>query len=67
MPDHHVKGQPAASMFVREKGCVKCYTFRDTPCSMANNGWTPLHNAAVWGHTNVVPLLLMQEHNLICQ
>ena len=33
MPDHHVKGQPAASMYVQEKGCVKCYTFCDTPCS----------------------------------
>ena len=23
MPDHHVKGQPAASTYVREKGCLK--------------------------------------------
>ena len=22
MPDHHMKGQPAASMYVREKGCL---------------------------------------------
>ena len=28
---HHVKGQPAASTYVREKGCVTCDTNRDTP------------------------------------
>ena len=32
MPDHHVKGQPAASTYVREKGCVTFDTNRDTPC-----------------------------------
>ena len=26
MPVHHVKGQPAASTYVREKGCVKKYS-----------------------------------------
>ena len=34
MPIHHVKGQPAASTYVREKGCVKKYSNRDTPCTM---------------------------------
>ena len=28
----HVKGQPAASTYVREKGGVTCYTNRETPC-----------------------------------
>ena len=32
MPDHHVKGQPAASTYVREKGCVILHTNRETPC-----------------------------------
>ena len=32
MPDHHVKGQPAASTFVREKGCLKKDSNRETPC-----------------------------------
>ena len=30
---HHVKGQPALSTYVREKGGVTCYTNRGTPCS----------------------------------
>ena len=34
MPDHHVKGQPAASTYVRKKGCVTCDTNRDTPCML---------------------------------
>ena len=29
----HVKGQPAASTYIREKGGVTCYTNRGTPCS----------------------------------
>ena len=33
MPVQHVKGQPAASTYVREKGCLKCHTNRGTPCS----------------------------------
>ena len=33
MPDHHVKGQPAAPTYVREKGCLKSYSNRETPCS----------------------------------
>ena len=32
MPNHHVKGQPAASTFAREKGCFTYYTHRKTPC-----------------------------------
>ena len=32
MPDHHIKGQPAAATYVREKGCIKCHTIRYTPC-----------------------------------
>ena len=32
MPDHHMKGQPAASTYVRKKGCVTFDTNRDTPC-----------------------------------
>ena len=38
MPDHHVKGQPAASTYVREKGCVTFDTNRDTPCTMQSEG-----------------------------
>ena len=34
MPVRHVIGQPAASTYVREKGCVTCDTNRDTPCSI---------------------------------
>ena len=34
MPVQHVKGQPAASTYVREKGCVTCDTNRDTSCSI---------------------------------
>ena len=33
MPIHHVKGQPAASTYVRKKGCPTCDTNRGTPCS----------------------------------
>ena len=33
MPDHHVKGQPAAPTYVREKGCLKSHSNRETPCS----------------------------------
>ena len=36
MPDHHVKGQPAASAYVREKGRVTFHTNRATPCSCSN-------------------------------
>ena len=36
MPVQHVKGQPAASTYVREKGGVKKYSNRDTPCSNSN-------------------------------
>ena len=32
MPVHHVKGEPSASTYVWEKGCVTIYTIRDTPC-----------------------------------
>ena len=32
MPDHHVKGQPAASMYVQIKGCVTFHSNRDSPC-----------------------------------
>ena len=32
MPDHHVKGQPAASTYVRENGCIKKDSNRDAPC-----------------------------------
>ena len=32
MPVHHVKGQPAASTYVREKGCLNKYSNRETPC-----------------------------------
>ena len=34
MPDHHVKGQHAASTYVREKGGVTCDTICVTPCSL---------------------------------
>ena len=33
MSDHHAKGQPAASTYVREKGRVTFDTNHDTPCS----------------------------------
>ena len=33
MPVQHVKGQPAASTYVREKGCLTFDTNRETPCS----------------------------------
>ena len=32
MPVHHVKGQPAASTYVQEKGGVTCDTNRGTHC-----------------------------------
>ena len=32
MPDHHVKGQPAASTYIREKGGVTFDTYHGTPC-----------------------------------
>ena len=32
MPDHHAKGQPPASTYVREKVGVTCDTNRETPC-----------------------------------
>ena len=41
MPDHHVKGQPAASTYVREKGCLKCDTIRETPCMTKFLYWHP--------------------------
>ena len=34
MPDHHVKGQPAAPTYVQEKGCLKKDSNRETPCSI---------------------------------
>ena len=33
MPDHHVKGQPSTSTYVREKGGVKKDSNRETPCT----------------------------------
>ena len=33
MPVQHVKGQPAAPTYVREKGCLTFDTNRETPCS----------------------------------
>ena len=33
----HVKGQPDSSTSVREKGCIKIDTIRDTPCSWLEN------------------------------
>ena len=33
MPVHHVKGQSDSSTDVREKGCLKKHTNRETPCS----------------------------------
>ena len=35
MPNHHMKGQPATSTYVREKGGVKKDSNRETPCSIA--------------------------------
>ena len=32
MPNHHMKGQPATSTYVREKGGVKKDSNRETPC-----------------------------------
>ena len=32
MPVQHEKGQPAASTHVREKGCIKKDSNRETPC-----------------------------------
>ena len=32
MSDHHVKGQPSLSTYVREKVGVTFYTNRETPC-----------------------------------
>ena len=32
MTDYHVKGQPAASTYVREKGGVTFHTNHGTPC-----------------------------------
>ena len=37
MPIQHVKGQPAVSIYVREKGCLKKYSNRETPCTMYIN------------------------------
>ena len=34
----HVNGQPDSSTYVREKGCIKKHTIRDTPCTIARNG-----------------------------
>ena len=34
MPVQHVKGQPAASTYVQEKGCLKKYSNCETPCSI---------------------------------
>ena len=31
LPDHNMKGQPAASMYVREKGCLTFSSNRETP------------------------------------
>ena len=36
MPVHHVKGQPAASTYVRKKGCLKKDSNRETPCSCSS-------------------------------
>ena len=36
----HVKGQPAASTYVQEKGGVTCYTNHETPCNYSlTNLW----------------------------
>ena len=35
MPDYHMKGQPAAPTYVREKGCLKSHSNRETPCSLS--------------------------------
>ena len=40
---HHVKGQHAASPYVREKGGVTCYTNRGTPCTCGRQPQT-LHS-----------------------
>ena len=32
MPVHHIKGQPAASTCVREKGGITSDTIHETPC-----------------------------------
>ena len=37
MFDHHVKGQPAASTYVREKVGVTCDTNHETPCMIKLN------------------------------
>ena len=37
MPDH-VKGQPAVSMYVPEKGCLTCDTHHETPCRIDRGG-----------------------------
>ena len=53
MPDHHVKGQPAAPTYVREKGCLKSHSNRETPC-MKNlmGGKLPLfwNSGYTWSH-----------------
>ena len=37
----HIKGQPAASTYVREKGGVTCDLNRETPCSFGGNKSLP--------------------------
>ena len=38
MHDHHAKGQPAASMYAQQKGCLTFYTHRETPCIRREEG-----------------------------
>ena len=37
IPDHHVKGQPAAPTYVREKGCLKSHSNREIPCILSTD------------------------------
>ena len=42
----HVKGQRAASTYVRAKGCIKCYTNRVTPCRYSEQPILDISRAA---------------------
>ena len=55
MPVQHMKGQPAASTYVREKGCLKIFTHCETPCSLC---CTPSQNfrcsSTPWSHWSAI-------------
>ena len=69
MPVHHVKGQPAASTYVREKGCLTFYSNHGAPCSYSRaQGAACAHAASlclcVW---KKCLLVLMSAAGFLCQ